>query len=196
MTDEDMNKLKRVVEAILFSSSDPLPAGRISRIANTETSKVKIVIEDLIEEYRNRDSAIEIFELNKKYIMRVKPEYFSYVERFSESDMDRGTKRTLIVIALNQPILLSKLAKIRGNKCYEHVKKLEDLGLIKSEKKGKSRILKTTRYFSDYYGLKTTDPEKIKEILLNMIRKTDSKLSDWLKSRSDQEYSNSDRNLQ
>jgi segregation and condensation protein B len=179
-----MTEAKKIIEAILFSSSDPLPISKISRLTKMNPETVKNAIEELIEEYRGRDSSIEILELNKKYLMRVKPEYFNYVEKFTESDMDRGTKRTLIVIALYQPILLSKLAKIRGNKCYEHVRKLEDMGLIKSEKKGRTRVLRTTKYFADYYGLKSSNPEEIREMLLKMAKKTDSGLSNWLKNKT------------
>ncbi len=171
---------KKIVEAVLFSSPDPLSVARISKITKIDPEVVEKALKDLILEYNTRDSSIEILELGKKYLMRVRPDYFPYIERFAEKDMDRGTQRTLAVIALKQPIMLSQLAKIRGNKCYGHVKHLEELGLIKSEKKGRSRVLTTTRYFAKYFGLKSNDPEEIKEILGRRVKSGDPSLKGFL----------------
>jgi segregation and condensation protein B len=169
---------RKIVEAILFSSPDPLSVSKISKLSKLDPKIVENIIKELITDYNSRDSSIEILELGKKFLMRVKPEYYAYVEKFAERDMDRGTQRTLAVIALKQPILLSKLAKIRGNKCYAHVKNLEELGLVKSEKKGRSRVLTTTRYFARYFGLSSSDPEEIREIL---GKRVDSGLQRWFK---------------
>ncbi len=171
---------KKIIEAVLFSSPDPLSITKISKITKIDSGVVEEALKDLIEEYNTRDSSIEILELGKKYLMRVKPDYYPYIEKFAEKDMDRGTQRTLAVIALKQPILLSKLAKIRGNKCYGHVKNLEELGLVKSEKKGRSRVLTTTRYFAKYFGLKSSDPKEIREMLGKRVKSGDPSLKTWL----------------
>jgi len=157
--------MRRVVEAILFTSPEPLPIRRIARIAGMKEEEVEKAVEELSERYISRNSAIEVIDIGGKYLMRVRPEYHAYVRRFAEKDIDRGTLRTLAVIALWQPIMLSKLAKIRGNKCYEHVRKLEELGLIKAGKKGRTKLLKTTKRFAVYFGLKSDNPEEIREFL-------------------------------
>jgi segregation and condensation protein B len=168
---------KKIVEAVLFSSPDPISISKISKMTKLSPKVVEDAIKELSMEYNSRDSSIEILELGRKYLMRVRPEYYPFIEKFAEKDMDRGTQRTLAVIALKQPILLSKLAKIRGNKCYAHVRNLEELGLIKSEKKGRSRVLTTTRYFAKYFGLKSSDPEEIRRML---SKRVDSSLQTWL----------------
>jgi len=155
----------RIVEAILFSATEPLSPLSIARIAKKSVKDVCEALKVLIEEYSSKETAIEIVKIRDRYIMRVKPAYQKYVDRFVESDLDRGCLRTLAMIAINQPIELSKLAKIRGNRCYEHVKRLEELGLIRSEKKGRTKILTTTKDFAVYFGLNTDDPEEIKRIL-------------------------------
>jgi|Deesub1362A_J573_1020465.scaffolds.fasta_scaffold00292_30 segregation and condensation protein B len=177
---ENLREIKKIVEAVLFSSSDPVSVTKISKVTKIDAGHVQKVINLLIEEYSARESSIEIIELGSKYIMRVKPSYYPYVEKFMEKDLDRGTLRTLAVIALKQPILLSKLAKIRGNKCYGHVKKLEELGLIKGNKKGRSKLLSTTKQFSDYFGLKSNSPEDIKAFLKNYASANDLGLEKWI----------------
>lgn len=173
-------KVKKIVEAILFSSTEPLSIDSIAKIASLKVKDVSYALEELINEYSNRDSAIEVVKIGERYLMRVKPEFYPYVERFFERDLDKGSLRTLAIIAYKQPIMLSKLAKIRGNKCYEHVKKLRERGLIKVIKKGRSSILTTTKEFSIYFGLHSDSPEDIKEFLRKYAKK-DEKLEKYLK---------------
>lgn len=170
--------MKEKVEAILFASSEPITATKIARIIDANPRDVEKAIEDLIEEYSSRETSIEIVRLGKKYLMRVKPEYSEIVKAFTEKDLERGVLRTLAIIAVKQPIKLSDLARIRGNRCYEHVKKLKEMGFISEEKKGRATILRTTRNFAVYFGLKSSDPEEIKETLLRIVKK-DRKLEEY-----------------
>ena len=173
-------EIRKIVEAILFSSTEALTATAISKITSINLDEVIDALDKLIEEYSRRNSAIEVVKMGSRYLMRVKLEYYPYVERFFEKDLDKGSLRTLAVIAYKQPILLSKLAKIRGNKCYEHVKKLRERGLVRVVKRGRSSILTTTKEFSIYFGLNSDDPEHIKEFL-RKYAKRDSKLEKYLK---------------
>ncbi len=166
-------ELKKIVEAILFSSSDPLTLSEIVKLTNSSREEVESAIKSLMEEYSKRDSAIEIIQIGSRYLMRVKPEFSDYVEKFVEREFDRGTLRTLAVIAVKQPITLAKLAKIRGNKCYEHVRKLREAGFVKAEKRGRSTILTTTKEFASYFGLKTNDPQEIKKVLKEYYKADD-----------------------
>ncbi len=167
----------RKIEAILFSCSEPISAKKLAKVLNISLKDVEKAADDLIKEYSERETAIEIIKLGDKYLMRVKPEFADVVKYWTEKDLDRGTLRTLAIIALKQPIKLSELAKIRGNKCYEHVKKLRELDFIHVEKRGRGSILRTTENFARYFGLKSNDPEEIRKILLGFD-----------KSRSLEEY--------
>ncbi len=162
-------ELKKAVEAILFSSSEPVRITEIAKITGRSKDEVKDVVETLIKEYAERNTSIEIIKIGEGFLMRVKPQYAEYVEKFTVREFDRGTLRTLAVIAVKQPVTLAKVAKIRGNKCYDHVKKLVERGFVKAEKKGRSTILTTTEEFATYFGLESSDPEKIKEVLKNYL---------------------------
>ena len=50
-------------------------------------------------------------------------------------------------------MLQSEIIKVRGNTAYEHVAKLKDMEFIKSEKLGRTRLLKTTQKFCDYFDV-------------------------------------------
>ena len=181
--EEEKGRAVRVVEAILFTSPEPIPPAKIARVSGIKLNAVREALNALVEEYRKRDTAIEVIEVAGKYAMRVKPEYHSYVDRFRELDMERGMLRTLAVIALRQPVKMSDLARIRGNRCYEHVRKLEEMGFIKAEKSGKTKILTTTRKFAEYFGIKAGDPESVKEFL-RRAAKRDAELEKYIRDKT------------
>ncbi len=175
--------MKEKIEAILFVTSDPISASKIARILGVKAEDVEKTIDELSQEYSSRSSSIEIVKLGSKYLMRVKPEYSDVVRHFTEREFERGLLRTLAIIAIKQPIKLSDLAKIRGNRCYEHVKKLKDIGFVSEEKRGRSTILRTTRNFAVYFGIKSSEPEEIKQVLQEMVMK-DKRLGDYLEKLS------------
>lgn len=162
-------ELKKIIEAILFSSSEPVEVKELKKLTGKDKIEILNALSDLIRDYQSRDTSIEIVKVGEKFLMRVKPQYTGYVDKFTVREFDRGTLRTLAVIAVKQPITLAKVAKIRGNKCYEHVRKLRERGLIKAEKKGRSTILTTTEEFATYFGLDSAEPEKIKEVLRSYL---------------------------
>ncbi len=162
--------MKEIVEAILFSSSEALTPAKIAKLSGLRVEEVIQHLEELINEYENRDSALEIIKLGEKYLMRVKPRYAGYIRNLTERDLEKGVLRTLAIIALKQPIKLSDLARIRGNRCYQHVKKLKELEFINVKKEGRSTILTTTKNFAKYFGLKISNPNEIKRILKEYVR--------------------------
>jgi segregation and condensation protein B len=114
--------IEKAVEAILFSAPEAIKISEIAKILKEKEENVEKAIEAVARKYSEMDSAIEIVKLGDRCLMRVKQEFAEIVRKYTERDLDKGTLRTLAVIALRQPITLSKLAKIGGNKCYEHVK--------------------------------------------------------------------------
>ncbi len=177
------SELMRIVEAILFASPEPITLTKIARIAGVKLKAVRDAVFLLQEEYRTRATALEIMEMGGKYTMRVKPEYSVYVDRFRELDMERGALRTLAVIAFKQPVKLSELAKIRGNRCYEHVRKLEELGFIRLEPSGRTKVITTTRKFAEYFGLKSSNPESVKKFLANAAKR-DARLEKYIREKT------------
>src|SRR3990170_1160365 len=73
------------------------------------------------------------------------------------------------LIAYHQPVLQSDLHVMVGDKVYEHTQALEKLGLINRKPEGRSLALTTTRYFSEFFGLKATDREGIRKLLAEKV---------------------------
>ena len=70
---------------------------------------------------------------------------------------------TLSVIAWKNPALQSDIIKIRTNKAYKHIGELEEAGFIESIKHGRTKLLKLTKKFYDYFDLE--GDKDIKEAL-------------------------------
>jgi chromosome segregation and condensation protein ScpB len=78
--------------------------------------------------------------------------------------LSSGPLKTLSYIAYRQPITQKRVIEVRGQHAYGHVKMLKDMGLIITERSGRSLALKTTDYFADYFGL-TQDMSVLKRDL-------------------------------
>src|SRR5262249_22577784 len=66
---------RRIVEAVVLSSPDPISAARIAEVLpRCNPSKVRAIVRDLNEEYAARHAAFEIWEVAGGFQMRSLPE--------------------------------------------------------------------------------------------------------------------------
>ena len=115
---------------------------------------MKELLELLRKRYDEADCSLCLVEQGGKWKLGLRKEYLYLTEKLlSEGELDKGTQETLAVIAFKQPVLQSEIIKIRGNGAYEHIKKLKDLEFISSEKSGRTRLLKLTGKFYDYFDV-------------------------------------------
>jgi len=158
-----MNK-KALLEACLFVSEKPLKLEKLSKILECSIEEVKNILEEMKEELRKKERGIELVETPEGFELRIKPEYREKVAKLAPlADLTDGMLRSLAIIVVKQPVKQSVLVKIQGNKAYGYVKLLEEKGLIKSEKFGRTKILRTTPEFERYFGKSTEEVKKILE---------------------------------
>lgn len=119
-----------------------------------------------MEQYKARNSPMEILALkDERYVMQVKAEYTPLIKKLVNRPLlSSGPLKTLSYIAYRQPITQKRVIEVRGQHAYGHVKLLKDMGLIMTERSGRSLALKTTEYFADYFGL-TMDTSGLKKDL-------------------------------
>ena len=90
----------------------------------------------------------------ERYVLQLKSDFTSLVKKFVNRPLlSTGPLKTLSYIAYRQPISQKRVIEVRGHHAYGHVKMLKEMGLIESEKSGRSMLLRTTEYFADYFGL-------------------------------------------
>ncbi len=149
-----------LLEAVLFTTADPLPLEKLSKYVRSNREKMEEMIKILKEKYAKEDSGIALSDIGG-YRLVVKPEFLEDVTDLTpHSDLSRGLLRVLAIIAYHEPIKQSDIVKVIGNRTYEYVKDLEQRGLIRVEKKSRTKILATTPQFEEYFGTKKENLKK------------------------------------
>ena len=144
-----------LIEAALYVTGRPVDLKTLGSILGFRSEeKIRDAARQLKERYKNA-GAIEVLELSDgRFVMQLRPQYASHVKRLATRQLlTPGPMKTLSFIAYKQPITQSYLAKVRGNLSYSHVKQLQEIGLINEEKLGRTKILRTTPNFADYFNL-------------------------------------------
>jgi len=160
---------KRLIEAALFMSSRPLGLKEISRITGISSlGHIEEKLDELTKEYGER--GIEIIRNPEGWNMRVRPDLLPKVAHLTPySELKDGHKRTLALVVYREPIKQSEVIRLQGNKAYSYIKALEKKGLVKSEKRGRTKILTLTSEFERYFG---EERERIKEMLDQSMRES------------------------
>ena len=156
---------KAVVEAALYSAGRALTLDELVRVTGFDEGTLKAHLRGLAREYTKRGSALEVTQIGTRWTMQIRVEYTERARSFAPPEIDRTLLKTAALIAYHQPILQSDLFDMIGEKVYEHTKALEDLKLIARKPSGRSLELTTTRYFAEFFGLKSTDREGVRRTM-------------------------------
>ncbi|MCX6815934.1 MAG: SMC-Scp complex subunit ScpB [Candidatus Aenigmarchaeota archaeon] len=159
-----------LLEAVLFTTNDPLPIEKLSKYVRSNKERIEEMLKFLRERYAKEDSGIMLSDIGG-YRLMVKSEFLENVSDLTpHADLSRGLLRVLAIIAYHEPIKQSDIVKVIGNRTYEYVKDLVGRGLIKLEKKSRTRIITTTPQFEEYFG---TKKESLKQEFKKEIEKED-----------------------
>lgn len=145
-----------LIEAALYVAGRPLDLNVLCSVLKTRSrNKAKRLAESLRQIYVNRKTALEILQLkDERYVLQLRTEFTPHVRKLVNRPLlSVGPLKTLSFVAYRQPTSQKRVVEVRGHHAYSHVKLLKEMGLITSERSGRSTILRTTEYFSDYFGL-------------------------------------------
>jgi segregation and condensation protein B len=164
---------QQLCEAALYVSGRPLDFKTIGSVIGARSEeKIRSIARAIAERYAKIDSPIQVLELpDGRFVMQLRPEFVKNVRKLSNRPLlTPGPLRTLSFIALRQPISQSHVVRVRGKLAYQHVKQLKEMDLISYDKDrlGRSRVLRTTITFADYFNL-NHDPVLMKKELKNVL---------------------------
>src|SRR6266849_1648682 len=153
---------KRILEAVLLASQEPLGVAELRRLFDDEVSAetLRQLLAELREEWNGR--AVELVSLASGWRFQTRAEFRPYVERlFPEKPprYPRAVMETLAIIAYRQPVTRGD---IRGGKvAVQIIQTLENRGWIDAvgqrETPGRPTLYATTRKFLDDLGLRTLE---------------------------------------
>jgi len=181
-SNDEINNLKKI-EAVLFISGRFLDMKELVSYTDLSPLLIRELMEKLVEKYDQEDSALQILKKDDLWKMDVKSEHVYLVNKIAtgNTEFTSAEQETLAIIAYKQPIKQSVLVNIRGNKAYEHIKKLLELGLLTSKREGRTYILNLTDEFYDYFNIdkrkiQTTEvDESLKEVIARAEKEEEEK---------------------
>ncbi len=153
--------LKNKVESLLFSSGRKMTIEEISRLSHAKPEDIKNALAELKLEYDDRGSSVMVVNEGDSWKLTTREQYLPLVQKIvTETELTKTIMETLAVIAFKYPIKQSALIKIRTNKAYDHLKELEEMGYISRVKYGRTKLIKLTQKFFEYFNL---PEEKLKD---------------------------------
>ncbi len=161
----DFSDHKGIVEALLFTASEPLDAVQLARISGLKKKTVEDIIVELNEEYMETRRCFRIENISEGYKLLTLPEYHHYINkaniREKTTRLSQAALETLAVIAYKQPVTKAEIERIRGVDGSGVVKTLMIKNLVvidgKSSAPGNPLLYKTSEYFLEFFGLPSTD---------------------------------------
>jgi segregation and condensation protein B len=161
----DLNLVKRVLEAALLSTAEPLTVQQLKRLFGGEldVDSLRKILDEIREEWADR--AVELTAVASGWRFRVRPDYQRFLDRISSEKPPRYSRavlETLAIIAYRQPVTRGDIEDIRGVAVSPPtLKALEERGWIDvvghRETPGRPALFATTRKFLDDLNLRSLE---------------------------------------
>jgi segregation and condensation protein B len=159
-------QVKRIVEAVLFVTGDPVSLKRLVDLMPELTSrKARELIQELNAEYRERQRAFFVQEVAGGYQMVTQQDLASWVmralERPKPDTVRPAALETLAIIAYRQPIAKAEIEAIRGVDVTASLETLLERQFIRvagrRESPGRPFVYATTTEFLRHFGLRSLE---------------------------------------
>lgn len=165
LVQSDPSQVKRVLEAALLSSGEPLPLADLKKLFEDEIASE--VLRRLLEELRAdwAERGVVLVSVASGWRFQVRPEYQKFLDRLNPQKppkYSRAVLETLAIIAYKQPVTRGDIEDIRGVTVSSSIlKALESRGWIDEvghrEVPGRPALYSTTRTFLDDLNLRSLD---------------------------------------
>jgi segregation and condensation protein B len=157
----ERNEQRRIVEALILASSEPISAARLAEIVpGCKPGAAKDLVNELNTEYEEQDRSFEIWEVAGGYQVRTRAEFSGYLQKLQKTRplrLSRAALETLAIIAYKQPATRAEIESVRGVDAGAVVKSLLERDLVKiagqREVPGRPMLYATTKRFLEIFGL-------------------------------------------
>src|SRR3954469_14977241 len=158
-------EVKRVIEAALLASPEPLGLPELKRLFDGDLSAdtLRNLLTEIGEEWKGR--AVELVHVASGWRFQTTTEFTPYVERLAPEKppkYSRAVMETLAIVAYRQPVTRGDIENIRGVVVSTQIiQSLEARGWIDvvghRETPGRPALYATTRQFLDDLGLRSLE---------------------------------------
>ena len=160
---QNPTEAKRILEAALLASPEPLPVTELRRLFDDEigAEPLKNLLAELREDWQGR--AVELVSLASGWRFQTRPEFRPFAEKLQPDKpprYSRAVMETLAIIAYRQPVTRGDIEDIRGVVVSTQIiQALENRGWIDAvghrDTPGRPALYGTTRTFLDDLGLRS-----------------------------------------
>ena len=154
--------LRSAVEALLFSSDQPLTLPLLADALDSPPERVSEALAELGADYKARESGVELREMAGGWIVTTTAEQHEWVARMLRGKrkmrLSRAALETLAIIAYKQPVTKSEIEAIRGVDSSGTLATLLERSLVtikgRSTVVGRPLLYGSTGDFLNYFGLR------------------------------------------
>lgn len=171
-----------IIEAILFSSGDPVNFADIAEALELKINEAENIITDFAENYNAKNTGLEIILLDDNVQLVARAGNIEYIKRVLKSNtrqtrsLSKSAFEILAIVAYNQPVTKGYIEQIRGVDCAYMLNSLIERGYIEERGRldvpGKPHLYGTTVRFLAMFGLSCIedlpDIEKFKNSMNNI----------------------------
>ena len=159
----EREELVQAMEAMLFASGKPVSCGILSDILGVSVDEIKEAAQDLKQKLIDRNSGIQLIEINLGYQLVTVEKFYSYIctmlDNRAKPNLSQAAFEVLSIIAYNPKITKAEVEKIRGVSSDSAMNKLIDYNLIEEagrmDAPGRPVMYKTTDEFLRLFGYKS-----------------------------------------
>lgn len=161
-----MGNVQTKLEALLFvAGEEGISLEELSFLVNETTASIYKELELLKNRYLEEETALNLLEVGNHYLLSTKKDYADLIKKYAQSplsnNLSQAALETLSIIAYKQPVTRLEVDEIRGVQSSGSVQKLVARQLIEEKGRidgpGRAILYGTTKYFMDYFGLKTIE---------------------------------------
>jgi segregation and condensation protein B len=159
----DTAQLKRVLEAALLTSTEPLSLAELKKLSDAplDNRRLEALIEEIAQDWQER--GVELTRVAGGWRFRAKPEMQRYLDRLNPQKPPRYSRavlETLAIIAYHQPVTRGDIEEIRGVAVSSQIlKTLETRGWVEvigtRDTPGKPELFATTSQLLDDLNLRS-----------------------------------------
>lgn len=159
----DRDKIKGVIEAILFASGRIVKVGELISILEINSDEITDIIEEMKSDYEKADRGIELVRVEDGFQLASKKDYYEYLypalDKRIRPKLSQASLEVLAIIAYNPRITRVEIESIRGVDSTVSLYKLQEFNLIekagKSDMPGKPMTYRTTDEFLKMFDIKS-----------------------------------------
>jgi segregation and condensation protein B len=159
----EASEQRKVVEALVLASPEPIPAARIAQIVPECTpSLAKQLVQELNEQYEEQERSFEIWEVAGGYQLRSRAAFSGYLQQLHKHRplrLSRAALETLSIVAYKQPVTRGEVEQVRGVDVGAVMKSLMERKLVRITGQravpGRPMLYGTTRRFLEVFGLES-----------------------------------------